>query len=192
MMSKKFLLLSVSLIFIFTGTVDSNSIEPDIFDNKHFQGANWHRDVPEFEIADLRTVSAGDPSPCGKGVLDIKRGIEVGHIFQLGTKYSEAMGADVLDQNGKSVPMSMGCYGIGITRIVAAAIEQNHDDRGIIWPKTMAPFTVVIIPLGMDKSDVVASATEAFSTSGRKWSGCVLPSPSRIIRIACSCVMAGL
>lgn len=129
--------------------------------NKHFQGANWHRDVPEFEVADLRTVSAGDPSPCGKGVLDIKRGIEVGHIFQLGTKYSEAMGADVLDQNGKSVPMSMGCYGIGITRIVAAAIEQNHDDRGIIWPKTMAPFTVVIIPLGMDKSDVVASATEA-------------------------------
>ena len=129
--------------------------------NNHFQGANWYRDVPEFEIADLRTVSAGDPSPCGKGVLDIKRGIEVGHIFQLGTKYSEAMGADVLDQNGKSVPMSMGCYGIGITRIVAAAIEQNHDDRGIIWPKTMAPFTVVIIPLGMDKSDVVASATEA-------------------------------
>ena len=129
--------------------------------NKHFQGANWYRDVPEFEIADLRTVSAGDPSPCGKGVLHIKRGIEVGHIFQLGTKYSEAMGADVLDQNGKSVPMSMGCYGIGITRIVAAAIEQNHDDRGIIWPKTMAPFTVVIIPLGMDKSDVVASATEA-------------------------------
>ena len=129
--------------------------------NTHFQGANWYRDVPEFEIADLRTVSAGDPSPCGKGVLDIKRGIEVGHIFQLGTKYSEAMGADVLDQNGKSVPMSMGCYGIGITRIVAAAIEQNHDDRGIIWPKTMAPFTVVIIPLGMDKSDAVASATEA-------------------------------
>jgi prolyl-tRNA synthetase len=129
--------------------------------NKHFWGANWNRDVPEFEIADLRTVSAGDPSPCGKGVLHIKRGIEVGHIFQLGTKYSEAMGADVLDQNGKSVPMSMGCYGIGITRIVAAAIEQNHDDRGIIWPKTMAPFTVVIIPLGMDKSDVVASATEA-------------------------------
>ena len=129
--------------------------------NNHFQGANWYRDVPEFEIADLRTVSAGDPSPCGKGVLDIKRGIEVGHIFQLGTKYSEAMGADVLDQNGKSVPMSMGCYGIGITRIVAAAIEQNHDDRGIIWPKTMAPFTVVIIPLGMDKSDAVASATEA-------------------------------
>ena len=129
-------------------------------DNKHFRNVNWGRDVQDFEVADLRTVVAGDPSPCGKGVLEIKRGIEVGHIFQLGTKYSEAMNANVLDQNGKSVPMTMGCYGIGITRIVAAAIEQNHDDNGIIWPSAMAPFSVVLIPLGMDKSEVVATAAE--------------------------------
>jgi len=130
-------------------------------DNKHFRNVNWGRDVENFEVADLRQVGAGDPSPCGKGVLEIKRGIEVGHIFQLGTKYSEAMNANVLDQNGKSVPMTMGCYGIGITRIVAAAIEQNHDDNGIIWPGAMAPFSVVLIPLGMDKSETVAAAAEA-------------------------------
>ena len=129
-------------------------------DDKHFRNVNWGRDVENFEVADLRTVVAGDPSPCGKGVLEIKRGIEVGHIFQLGTKYSEAMNANVLDQNGKSVPMTMGCYGIGITRIVAAAIEQNHDDNGIIWPGAMAPFSVVLIPLGMDKSEAVATAAE--------------------------------
>ena len=130
-------------------------------DGKHLRGVNWHRDITTFEVADLRTVAAGDPSPCGKGQVEIKRGIEVGHIFQLGTKYSEAMRAEVLDQNGKSVPMSMGCYGIGITRIVAAAIEQNNDENGIIWPEAMAPFTVVLIPLGMDKSETVAEATEA-------------------------------
>ncbi len=129
-------------------------------DDKHLRGVNWHRDIARFEVAYLRTVAAGDPSPCGKGQVEIKRGIEVGHIFQLGTKYSEAMRAEVLDQQGKSVPMSMGCYGIGITRIVAAAIEQNNDDRGIIWPESMAPFSVVLIPLGMDKSDAVAEATE--------------------------------
>ncbi|MEC7149932.1 MAG: proline--tRNA ligase, partial [Pseudomonadota bacterium] len=122
-------------------------------DDKHLRGVNWHRDINTFEVADLRTVAAGDPSPCGKGQVEIKRGIEVGHIFQLGTKYSEAMRAEVLDQNGKSVPMSMGCYGIGITRIVAAAIEQNNDENGIIWPEAMAPFSVVLIPLGMDKSE---------------------------------------
>ena len=130
-------------------------------DDKHLRGVNWHRDITTFEVADLRTVAAGDLSPCGKGQVEIKRGIEVGHIFQLGTKYSEAMRAEVLDQNGKSVPMSMGCYGIGITRIVAAAIEQNNDENGIIWPEAMAPFTVVLIPLGMDKSETVAEATEA-------------------------------
>ena len=130
-------------------------------DDKHLRGVNWHRDITTFEVADLRTVVAGDPSPCGKGQVEIKRGIEVGHIFQLGTKYSEAMRAEVLDQNGKSVPMSMGCYGIGITRIVAAAIEQNNDENGIIWPEAMAPFSVVLIPLGMDKSETVAEATEA-------------------------------
>jgi prolyl-tRNA synthetase len=130
-------------------------------DDRHLRGVNWHRDITTFEVADLRTVAAGDPSPCGKGQVEIKRGIEVGHIFQLGTKYSEAMRAEVLDQNGKSVPMSMGCYGIGITRIVAAAIEQNNDENGIIWPEAMAPFSVVLIPLGMDKSETVAEATEA-------------------------------
>lgn len=130
-------------------------------DDQHLRNVNWGRDVVNYEIADLRTVVAGDPSPCGKGTLEIKRGIEVGHIFQLGTKYSEAMSANVLDQNGKSVPMAMGCYGIGITRIVAAAIEQNHDDNGIVWPGAMAPFSVVLIPLGMDKSDLVAAAAES-------------------------------
>ena len=130
-------------------------------DDKHLKNVNWGRDIENYEVADLRTVVAGDPSPCGAGVLEIKRGIEVGHIFQLGTKYSEAMNATVLDQNGKSVPMTMGCYGIGITRIVAAAIEQNHDANGIIWPAAMAPFSVVLIPLGMEKSETVAAAAQA-------------------------------
>ncbi len=127
----------------------------------HYRGVNWERDIPDVEIADLREVIAGDPSPCGTGTLEIRRGIEVGHIFQLGTKYSEAMNAVVLDENGKSVPMAMGCYGIGITRIVAAAIEQNHDQQGIVWPIAMAPFAVALVPLGMDKSAAVAAATEA-------------------------------
>ena len=127
----------------------------------HFTGAAWDRDVETFETADIREVVPGDPSPCGQGTLEIRRGIEVGHIFQLGTKYSEAMGADVLNENGKAQPMSMGCYGIGITRIVAAAIEQNHDDRGILWPRAMAPFQVALVPINIDKSDVVAQATES-------------------------------
>ena len=103
---------------------------------------------------------AGDPSPDGKGHLQIKRGIEVGHIFQLGTKYSEAMNAKVLNENGKNVTMTMGCYGIGVSRIVAAAIEQNHDDKGIIWPDAMAPFQLAIVPLNMQKSEAVASCAE--------------------------------
>lgn len=127
----------------------------------HLRHCNWERDVEAFEVADLREVVAGDPSPCGQGTLEIRRGIEVGHIFQLGTKYSEAMNAVVLDENGKNVPMSMGCYGIGVTRIVAAAIEQNHDERGIIWPRAMAPFAVALVPLNMDKSEAVAEATES-------------------------------
>ncbi len=127
----------------------------------HFKGAQWQRDVGDFESADIRNVVEGDPSPCGDGSIQIRRGIEVGHIFQLGTKYSEAMGALVLDERGKSVPMSMGCYGIGVTRIVAAAIEQNHDDKGILWPSAMAPFDIAIVPLNMDKSEAVAEATEA-------------------------------
>ena len=130
-------------------------------DGYHLKGANWRRDVPDCEVADIREVVAGDPSPCGEGSLEIRRGIEVGHIFQLGTKYSEAMNATVLDEQGQSRPMVMGCYGIGVTRIVAAAIEQNHDDSGIIWPAAMAPFNVAIVPLGLDKSEAVRAATES-------------------------------
>lgn len=129
-------------------------------DGFHLRGVNWDRDVVNFETADIRDVMPGDPSPCGAGEIEIRRGIEVGHIFQLGTKYSRAMNALVLDEGGQSVPMAMGCYGIGVTRIVAAAIEQNHDDKGIIWPDAMAPFEVALVPLNMDKSEVVASATE--------------------------------
>lgn len=129
-------------------------------DGYHVKGATWGRDVPNAEFADIREIISGDPSPCGAGTLEIRRGIEVGHIFQLGTKYSETMNASVLDEQGRSQPMVMGCYGIGITRIVAAAIEQNHDENGIIWPAAMAPFDVAIVPLGMDKSEAVAQATE--------------------------------
>ena len=129
-------------------------------DGYHVKGATWGRDVPNAEFADIREIVSGDPSPCGAGTLEIRRGIEVGHIFQLGTKYSETMNASVLDEQGRSQPMVMGCYGIGITRIVAAAIEQNHDANGIIWPAAMAPFDIAIVPLGMDKSEVVAQATE--------------------------------
>ena len=129
-------------------------------DGYHVKGATWGRDVPNAEFADIREIVSGDPSPCGAGTLEIRRGIEVGHIFQLGTKYSETMNASVLDEQGRSQPMVMGCYGIGITRIVAAAIEQNHDENGIIWPAAMAPFDIAIVPLGMDKSEVVAQATE--------------------------------
>ncbi len=129
-------------------------------DGFHLRGVNWSRDVANIETADIREVVAGDASPCGQGKLEIRRGIEVGHIFQLGTKYSEAMKAVVLNEEGKSVPMAMGCYGIGVTRIVAAAIEQNHDEHGIVWPEAMAPFEVALVPLNMDKSEAVAAATE--------------------------------
>ena len=129
-------------------------------DGYHVKGATWSRDVPNAELADIREIVSGDASPCGAGTLEIRRGIEVGHIFQLGTKYSETMNATVLDEQGRSQPMVMGCYGIGITRIVAAAIEQNHDENGIIWPAAMAPFDVAIVPLGLDKSEVVREATE--------------------------------
>ncbi len=126
----------------------------------HFSGANWGRDLPEPTAADLRNVVAGDPSPGGSGTLRIRRGIEVGHIFQLGKKYSEAMQASVLDEAGKPVVMFMGCYGIGVTRIVAAAIEQNHDAAGIIWPAPIAPFDVVLVPLNAAKSPKVAELAE--------------------------------
>ena len=130
-------------------------------DGYHVKGATWSRDVPNAELADIREIVHGDASPCGEGTLEIRRGIEVGHIFQLGTKYSETMNATVLDERGRSQPMIMGCYGIGITRIVAAAIEQNHDENGIIWPAAMAPFDLAIVPLGLDKSETVREATEA-------------------------------
>ncbi len=128
----------------------------------HLTGVNWGRDLAEPGlVADLRNVQAGDPSPDGCGPLMIERGIEIGHVFYLGTKYSQAMNATFLDVNGKPQFMEMGCYGIGITRLPAAAIEQNHDERGIIWPDSLAPFTLVLCPIGMDRSAAVKAATEA-------------------------------
>lgn len=128
----------------------------------HYVGANWGRDLPEPDlVADIRNVVEGDPSPDGKGVLAIQRGIEVGHVFLLGTHYSKAMNATYLDENGKPQLMQMGCYGIGITRILGAAIEQNHDERGILWPVALAPFTVVLCPIGYDRSELVRSAADA-------------------------------
>jgi prolyl-tRNA synthetase len=127
----------------------------------HLTGVNFGRDLKLGETHDLRNVVAGDPTPGGKGTLKIARGIEVGHIFQLGDKYSEALGATVLDADGKSRAMQMGCYGIGITRIVGAAIEQNHDDNGIIWPDPITPFDVVIVPINLQKSEAVKTESEA-------------------------------
>jgi prolyl-tRNA synthetase len=127
----------------------------------HLSGVNWGRDLPEPAIvADIRKVVPGDPSPDGEGVLEIARGIEVGHVFQLRTLYTQKMGVNYIDEKGETKPMEMGCYGIGVTRIVAAAIEQNHDDKGIIWPDPMAPFAVAIIPLGLRKSEAVKVAAE--------------------------------
>jgi prolyl-tRNA synthetase len=126
-------------------------------DGKHLTGVNWERDCALPETADIRNIVEGDASPDGKGFLSIVRGIEVGHIFQLGKKYAETMNATVLDENGKATTMTMGCYGIGVTRIVAAAIEQNHDDNGIIWPASLAPFDVAIAPINMQKSEQVSN-----------------------------------
>ncbi len=128
--------------------------------DSHFTGANWGRDLPEATVLDIRNVVEGDPSPDGKGVLAIQRGIEVGHVFQLGTAYSEAMKATYLDENGKPQLIQMGCYGIGVTRILGAAIEQNFDDKGIIWPVALAPFEVVLCPMGYDRSESVQAETE--------------------------------
>ncbi|MFS2222746.1 proline--tRNA ligase [Pantoea sp. B65] len=136
-------------------------------DGKHLVGINWLRDLPEAQVADIRNVVEGDASPDGKGTLLIKRGIEVGHIFQLGTKYSEAMKASVQGEDGRNQVMTMGCYGIGISRIVAAAIEQNHDDRGIIWPAALAPFQVAILPMNMHKSFRVKDVAEELYTTLR-------------------------
>ncbi len=129
-------------------------------DGKHYFGINWERDVPLPGVADIRNVVEGDPSPDGKGSLTIARGIEVGHIFQLGRKYSEGLNATVLDENGKAVTMTMGCYGIGVSRVVGAAIEQHHDDQGIIWPLSIAPFQVSLLPIQMKKSEKVREAAE--------------------------------
>jgi len=129
-------------------------------DGKHFFGLNWGRDVELGEIVDLRNVIEGDPSPCGKGQITIARGIEVGHIFQLGQTYSEKLNCTVLDENGKSIVTTMGCYGIGVSRVVGAAIEQHHDDNGIVWPTAMAPFQVTLIPMNMKKSERVREAAE--------------------------------
>ncbi|EJO94963.1 prolyl-tRNA ligase [Ectopseudomonas mendocina DLHK] len=123
-------------------------------EDKHYFGVNWERDLPLPTVADLRNVVAGDPSPDGQGTLEIKRGIEVGHIFQLGTKYSEAMNCQVLGENGKPVTLTMGCYGIGVSRVVAAAIEQNHDERGILWNDALAPFHIALVPLRYETEQV--------------------------------------
>ncbi len=139
-------------------------------DGYHHTGVNWGRDLPEPTAMDLRNIVAGEPCPDGNGALVIKRGIEVGHIFQLGTEYSEAMHAMCLDEGGKARPLAMGCYGIGITRVLAAAIEQNHDDKGIIWPDAIAPFNVVLLPMNMHKSqrlrDVVEDLYRQLSDAG--------------------------
>ncbi|HZH07692.1 MAG TPA: proline--tRNA ligase, partial [Lautropia sp.] len=133
----------------------------------HYTGMNWGRDLPvpakegsagAVMTADIRNVVEGDPSPDGQGVLAIQRGIEVGHVFYLGTKYSVAMAANFVDEDGRAKPMEMGCYGIGVTRLLGASIEQNHDEKGIIWPRAIAPFDVVICPMGMDRSEAVGAA----------------------------------
>ena len=129
-------------------------------DGHHLTGVNWGRDLPEPIVADIRNVVAGDPSPDGKGNLEICRGIEVGHVFMLGTRYSESMKCTYLDEQGKAQPLVMGCYGIGVTRLLGAAIEQCHDERGIIWPKSIAPFQVVICPVGYDKSEQVKATAD--------------------------------
>ena len=129
-------------------------------DDKHLTGVNWGRDLPEPELADLRNIVEDDPCPRCNGTVSIRRGIEVGHIFKLGTKYSESMNATCLDQNGKAVIMPMGCYGIGVSRVVSAAIEQSHDDKGIIWPQALAPFDVVIVPIGYHKSEEVSKVCD--------------------------------
>ena len=123
--------------------------------DKHFIGVTWQRDTKQINPSDLRNVVAGDPSPDGQGNIEIKRGIEVGHIFQLGTKYSDSMNANVIGEDGRAVNMNMGCYGIGVNRIIAASIEQNHDEKGIIFPRAIAPFDLVIVPINYNKSSRV-------------------------------------
>ena len=136
--------------------------------DKHYTGVNWERDVKQITSCDLRNIVAGDPSPDGQGFIEIKRGIEVGHIFQLGTKYSDSMSANVIGEDGRAVNMNMGCYGIGVTRIIAASIEQNHDDRGIIFPKAIAPFDLVIVPINYNKSSRVRELADQLYSDCQK------------------------
>jgi prolyl-tRNA synthetase len=153
--------LSIKTIADRSVTLMSDFVCGANIDGKHYQGVNWERDLPLPEqIDDIRMIVAGDPSPDGQGEITLARGIEVGHIFQLGTKYSDAMKAAVINEEGKNHIMLMGCYGIGISRVVAAAIEQNHDDKGIVWPENLAPFQVVICPMNMHKSDRLQAVAE--------------------------------
>ena len=152
--------LGMPIIADRTAAVQTNFVCGANKDGWHLTGVNWQRDTNPDRIADIRSVVAGDASPDGQGMLAIKRGIEVGHIFQLGNKYSEAMQATVLNEQGKTQTLLMGCYGIGVSRVMAATIEQNHDDRGIIWPASIAPFALVLIPVNMQKSELVKQVTE--------------------------------
>ena len=159
--------LEIPVYFDHATTLMADCVAGANRDGMHLTGLNFGRDIDEPETVDMRNVVAGDPTPGGSGVLSIARGIEVGHIFQLGDKYSQAMGATVLDDEGRERVLAMGCYGIGITRIVGAAIEQNHDEHGIVWPEQLAPFDAVIVPIGMDKSETVRAAAEELYASLR-------------------------
>jgi len=152
--------LNITVIADHTAAHTANFVCGANENGKHLTGVNWGRDLAEPICADIRNIVEGDASPDGKGTLSIVRGIEVGHIFQLGDKYSDALNATVLDENGKSQVMTMGCYGIGVSRVVAAAIEQNHDDKGIIWPEAIAPFDIALAPINMQKSEELQQATE--------------------------------
>ncbi|NOU51929.1 proline--tRNA ligase [Pseudoalteromonas sp. JBTF-M23] len=152
--------LNIPYIVDYSASVISDFVAGANLDNNYYFGINWVRDAKIDRIADIRNVAEGDPSPCGQGKLSLKRGIEIGHIFELGDYYSKAMNANVLDKTGKNRTLEMGSYGIGCTRVVAAAIEQNHDEFGIIWPESIAPFNVAIIPINMHKSSSVQRATE--------------------------------
>ncbi|TQF71271.1 proline--tRNA ligase [Pseudoalteromonas luteoviolacea] len=154
--------LDIPVIVDHSAAVMSDFVAGANKDGVHYSGINWDRDATGYTVADIRNVVEGDPSPCGQGTLQIKRGIEVGHIFQLGSKYSEAMNAGVLGENGKNQVMTMGCYGIGVSRIVAAAIEQNHDKFGIKWPQALAPFDIAIVPMNMHKSHRIPEIAEKF------------------------------
>ena len=162
--------LTIPIIVDRTANVMADFVAGANKDDEHFSGINWDRDVTNYDVSDIRNIVEGDPSPCGQGTLQIKRGVEVGHIFQLGTKYSEAMKAGVLNEDGKNQVMTMGCYGVGVSRIVAAAIEQNNDKYGIIWPQSIAPFDLAIVPMNMHKShripDIANSLYQGLKDAG--------------------------